>query len=317
MALSAPHLTGIRGLSLADIELILQTAEQFKEVLQRPIKKVPALRDYTIANLFFENSTRTRLSFELAQKRLSADTITFAAASSSVKKGETLLDTVRNILAMKVDMIVIRHEHSGVPHWLSARIKARIINAGDGIQEHPTQALLDAYTLKERFGALKGLRVAIVGDIDHSRVAKSNLDLLVRLGAEVRVYGPSVFMPRGLEAAFGVPKPSAKVEEALAWADAVMVLRIQLERMNMTYFAPHEYQALYGVHRARYEASPNKPVILHPGPINRGVELSSDMADLEGQSLILDQVENGVAVRMAIMYLLGSKGALEAPAPMY
>jgi aspartate carbamoyltransferase catalytic subunit len=214
-------------------------------------------------------------------------------------------------------MIVIRHEHSGVPHWLSARIKARIINAGDGLQEHPTQALLDAYTLKERFGELKGLKVAIVGDIAHSRVAKSNLDLLVRLGAEVRVFGPSIFMPRGLEEAFKIPKPSADIDAALAWADAVMVLRIQLERMDMKYFAPHEYQALYGIHRARYEASPNKPVILHPGPINRGVELSSDMADLEGQSLILDQVENGVAVRMAIMYLLGSKGALEAPAPMY
>jgi aspartate carbamoyltransferase catalytic subunit len=317
MPLSAPHLTGIRGLSVEDIGLILETAVQFKEVLQRPIKKVPALRDYTIANLFFENSTRTRLSFELAQKRLSADTISFAAAGSSVKKGETLIDTVRNILAMKVDMIVIRHENSGVPHWLSARVKARIVNAGDGIQEHPTQALLDAFTLQERFGSLKGLQVAIVGDIAHSRVAKSNMDLLRRMGAQVRIYGPSIFMPRGLEEAFDVPKPSPRVREALEWADAVMVLRIQLERMDTKYFEPHEYMALYGINRELYETVGKKPVILHPGPINRGVELSSDMADLPGTSLILDQVENGVAVRMAVMYLLGSKGTLEAPTPMY
>jgi len=317
MALAAPHLTGIRGLSEEDITLILETSVQFKEVLQRPIKKVPALRDYTIANLFFENSTRTRLSFELAQKRLSADTISFTTASSSVKKGETLLDTVRNILAMKVDMVVIRHQNSGVPHWLSGKIKARIINAGDGIQEHPTQALLDAFTLLQRFGSLRGLRVAIVGDIAHSRVAKSNLDLLVRMGAQVRLFGPSIFMPRGIEQAFSVGKPSPHITEALAWADAVMMLRVQLERMDTRYFTPSEYQTLYGLHRAIYEASPNKPVILHPGPINRGVELSSDMADLEGKSLILDQVENGVAVRMAVMYLLGTKGALQQPAPMY
>lgn len=317
MPLAAPHLTGIRGLSTEDIELILETAVEFKDVLQRPVKKVPALRDCTIANLFFENSTRTRLSFELAQKRLSADTITFAAAQSSVKKGETLLDTVRNILAMKVDMVVIRHEHSGVPHWLSGKIKARVINAGDGLQEHPTQALLDAFTLRERFGSLRGLRVAIVGDIAHSRVAKSNLELLRRMGAEVRVYGPTVFMPSGLQEAFGVPKPSPRVADALAWADAVMVLRIQLERMDTKYFEPHEYRSLYGITRALYEAAPQQPVIMHPGPINRGVELSSDMADLEGKSLILDQVENGVAVRMAVMFLLGSKGALQAPTPMY
>lgn len=317
MSLAAPHLTGIRGLSTEDIQLILDTAVQFKEVLQRPVKKVPALRDYTIANLFFENSTRTRLSFELAQKRLSADTITFAAATSSVKKGETLIDTVRNILAMKVDMIVIRHENSGVPHWLSARVKARVVNAGDGLQEHPTQALLDAYTLIERFGSLKGLRVAIVGDIAHSRVAKSNLDLLRRMGAEVRLFGPSIFMPRGIEQAFDVPKPTANVREALEWADAVMVLRIQLERMDTKYFEPHEYRSLYGIHRELYESVGRNPVVMHPGPINRGVELSSDMADLEGTSLILDQVENGVAVRMAVMYLLGTKGALEAPVAMY
>ena len=310
MSLSTQHLTGIHGLSLEDIELILETTARFKQLLQQPVKKSDALYGYTVANLFFENSTRTLLSFELAQKRLSADSITFSAASSSLNKGETLLDTVQNIVAMKVDMIVIRHSDSGVPDWLAGRVKARIVNAGDGTQEHPTQALLDAFTLIERFGSLKGLRVAIVGDILHSRVAKSNMELLKRLGAEVRVFGPPILMPPGIQETFFVPKPSSSVKEALQWADAVMVLRIQLERQNTKYFEPEEYMQQYGINLELWQSVGRKPVILHPGPINRGVELSSDMADLEGTSLILQQVENGVAVRMAATYLLGMKGPL-------
>lgn len=303
MKLSTKHLLGIRNLTREDIEIILTTASQFKEVLQRPVKKVPSLRDVTIVNLFFENSTRTRISFELAEKRLSADTISFTAGTSSVKKGETLLDTVNNILSMKVDMVVMRHSSSGAPHFLAQHIPAAIINAGDGINEHPTQGLLDAFSMQEKFGQLQGLKVAIIGDIMHSRVAMSNIYLLKKMGAEVMVAGPPTLIPPDTEAAFGV-KVEYNLQKALEWCDVANVLRIQLERQNQVLFSSlREYSLAYGINRRLLDRIKKDIVIMHPGPINRGVELDSDVAD-SGQSLILQQVENGVAVRMAALYLL-------------
>ena len=282
--------------------MLLNTAANFKEVINRPIKKVPSLRDVTIANVFFENSTRTRLSFELAEKRLSADTVNFAASNSSVKKGETLLDTIENILAMKVDMIVIRHASVGVPHFLAKRVKANIINAGDGTHEHPTQALLDAYSVRERLGEIAGKRIVIVGDILHSRVALSNIFIFQKLGAEVMVCGPTTLIPKYINA-LGV-KVSHNVREALAWCDVANVLRIQLERQQIKYFPSlREYALYYGINRALLDSLPKEIVVMHPGPINRGVELASDVADSE-HAIILDQVENGVAVRMAVLYHL-------------
>lgn len=305
MALSTRHLLGIKDLLPSDISLILDTAKQFKEVLNRPVKKVPSLRDVTIVNLFYENSTRTRISFELAQKRLSADVINFSASGSSVSKGETLLDTVNNILSMKVDMVVMRHSASGAPHFLSRHIPAAIINAGDGINEHPTQALLDAYSMMEVFGSLKGLRVAIIGDIMHSRVAQSNIYLLSKMGAEVIVCGPPTLIPKYMEEAFPV-KVEYSVEKALQWCDVANVLRIQLERQNQVLFSSlREYSLVYGINRERLANLNKKVTIMHPGPINRGVELDSDVADGD-QSIILQQVENGVAVRMAALYLLSN-----------
>lgn len=300
--LSQPHLLGIKNITLRDIELIFETAENFKEVINRPIKKVPSLRDVTIANVFFENSTRTRLSFELAQKRLSADVVNFSASTSSVKKGETLLDTVNNILAMKVDMIVMRHASAGAPHFLSRHIKANIINAGDGTHEHPTQALLDAFSIREKLGGIKGKKIAIIGDILHSRVALSNIFALTKLGADVTVCGPPTLLPKFISQ-LGV-RVELDLQKTLAWCDVANVLRIQLERQQLKYFPSlREYSLYYGINRERLDAL-NKPIVLmHPGPINRGVELSSDAAD-SGHSIILDQVENGVAVRMAVMYLL-------------
>lgn len=304
-ALSQKHLLGIKYIQKSDIELILQTASRFKEVLQRPIKKVPSLRDITIANLFFEDSTRTRISFELAEKRLSADTINFSASNSSVKKGETLLDTVRNILAMKVDMVVMRHSSSGAPVFLSQHIPASIVNAGDGTNEHPTQALLDAYSMTEKFGTLKGLRVLIVGDITHSRVAGSNIPLLQKMGAEVTVCGPPTLVPKHLPE-LGV-RVETNLKKALQWCDVANVLRIQLERMDIKYVPTlREYSLFYGINRELLDSLNKQITIMHPGPINRGVELNSDVAD-SGQSLILQQVENGVAVRMAVMYLLAGR----------
>ncbi|MBB1287188.1 aspartate carbamoyltransferase catalytic subunit [Flavisolibacter sp. BT320] len=305
MALSTRHLLGIKDLIPSDISLILDTAKQFKEVLNRPVKKVPSLRDVTIVNLFYENSTRTRISFELAQKRLSADVINFSASGSSVSKGETLLDTVNNILSMKVDMVVMRHSASGAPHFLSRHIPAAIINAGDGINEHPTQALLDAYSMTEVFGSLKGLRVAIIGDIMHSRVAQSNIYLLSKMGAEVIVCGPPTLIPKYMEEAFPV-KVEYDVNKALQWCDVANVLRIQLERQNQVLFSSlREYSLVYGINRERLAKLNKKVTIMHPGPINRGVELDSDVADGD-QSIILQQVENGVAVRMAALYLLSN-----------
>ena len=305
MALSTRHLLGIKDLLPSDISLILDTAKQFKEVLNRPVKKVPSLRDITIVNLFYENSTRTRISFELAQKRLSADVINFSASGSSVSKGETLLDTVNNILSMKVDMVVMRHSASGAPHFLSRHIPAAIINAGDGINEHPTQALLDAYSMTEVFGSLKGLRVAIIGDIMHSRVAQSNIYLLSKMGAEVIVCGPPTLIPKYMEEAFPV-KVEYNVDKALQWCDVANVLRIQLERQNQVLFSSlREYSLVYGINRERLGKLNKKVTIMHPGPINRGVELDSDVADGD-QSIILQQVENGVAVRMAALYLLSN-----------
>jgi len=296
------HLLGIQELSVGEIEMLLNTAANFKEVINRPIKKVPSLRDVTIANVFFENSTRTRLSFELAEKRLSADTVNFAASNSSVKKGETLLDTIENILAMKVDMIVIRHASVGVPHFLAKRVKANIINAGDGTHEHPTQALLDAYSVRERLGEIAGKRIVIVGDILHSRVALSNIFIFQKLGAEVMVCGPTTLIPKYINA-LGV-KVSHNVREALAWCDVANVLRIQLERQQIKYFPSlREYALYYGINRALLDSLPKEIVVMHPGPINRGVELASDVADSE-HAIILDQVENGVAVRMAVLYHL-------------
>ncbi len=303
--LSSKHVIGIEHLTVDDIQLILKTATQFKDIINRPIKKVPTLRDITIANLFFENSTRTRISFELAQKRLSADIINFSSSSSSVKKGETLLDTVNNILSMKVDMIVMRHASPGAAHYLSERIDAHIVNAGDGTHEHPTQALLDAYSMQEKLGDLKGKKIAIIGDIMHSRVALSNIFCLKKLGAEVTLCGPSTLIPKHIEK-LGV-NISHNIDETLQWCDVANVLRIQLERQNTKYFPSlREYALYFGVNRQRLEKLDKEIVIMHPGPINRGVEITSDVADSE-HSIILDQVENGVAVRMAVMYLLVNK----------
>ena len=294
MKLSTRHLLGIKDLSKGDISLFLDTATQFKEVLQRPVKKVPSLRDVTIVNLFYENSTRTRISFELAEKRLSADTINFTASGSSVSKGETLLDTVNNILSMKVDMVVMRHSATGAPHFLAQHIPAAIVNAGDGINEHPTQGLLDAFSIRERIGKLEGTKVAIIGDILHSRVAMSNMYLLTKMGAKVTVCGPPTLIPRHIEAAFGVTV-NYNLEETLNWCDVANVLRIQLERQNQVLFSSlREYNLSYGVSRKLLERLKKDIVVMHPGPINRGVELDSDVAD-SGQSIILQQVENGVA----------------------
>src|SRR5687768_188275 len=306
MSLSSKHLLGIRDLTKEDISLILNTASQFKEVLQRPIKKVPSLRDITIVNLFYENSTRTRLSFELAEKRLSADVINFSASGSSVSKGETLLDTVNNILSMKVDMVVMRHSASGAPHFLAKHIPAAIINAGDGINEHPTQALLDAFSIKEKLGSLAGRKIAIIGDIMHSRVAQSNIHLLKKMGAEVLVCGPPTLIPKYMYEAFGV-KVEYSLKKALAWCDVANVLRIQLERQSQVLFSSlREYSLAYGINKKVLEGLSKEITIMHPGPINRGVELDSDVADGK-QSIILQQVENGVAVRMAVLYLLAGR----------
>jgi aspartate carbamoyltransferase catalytic subunit len=303
MALSTKHLLGIKDLQTEDIQLILSTATQFKEVLQRPVKKVPTLRDVTIVNLFYENSTRTRISFELAEKRLSADVVNFTVSSSSAAKGETLLDTVNNILSMKVDMVVMRHSASGAPHYLSKHIDAPIINAGDGINEHPTQALLDAFSMQEQLGKIEGLKVAIIGDIMHSRVALSNIYLLKKMGAEVMVSGPPTLIPTYLQEALGI-QVEYNIDKALAWCDVANVLRIQLERQNQPLFSSlREYNLAYGISKARLQKLNKEILIMHPGPINRGVEMDSDVADCQ-QSIILDQVENGVAVRMACLYLL-------------
>jgi aspartate carbamoyltransferase catalytic subunit len=303
MALSTKHLLGIKDLNTEDIQLILSTASQFKEVLQRPVKKVPTLRDINIVNLFYENSTRTRISFELAEKRLSADVVNFTVSSSSAAKGESLLDTVNNILSMKVDMVVMRHSASGAPHFLAKHIDAAIINAGDGINEHPTQALLDAFSMLERFGSLKGLKVAILGDVMHSRVALSNIYLLKKMGAEIMVAGPPTLIPTYLQAAMDI-QVEYNIDKALAWCDVANVLRIQLERQNQPLFSSlREYNLAYGITMERLNKLNKEIVIMHPGPINRGVEMDSDVADSK-HSIILDQVENGVAVRMACLYLL-------------
>ena len=308
MQLSTKHLLGIKDLSAEDISLILNTASQFKEVLQRPVKKVPSLRDITIVNLFYENSTRTRISFELAEKRLSADTSNFSASASSVSKGETLLDTVNNILSMKVDMVVMRHSASGAPHFLAKHIPAAIVNAGDGINEHPTQALLDAFSIQEKTGSLEGKKVLLIGDIMHSRVALSNIYLLKKMGAEVMVAGPPTLIPTYIEQALQV-KVEYNLKKALQWCDVANVLRIQLERQNQVLFSSlREYNLAYGVSRKLLDGLQKEIVIMHPGPINRGVEIDSDVAD-SSQSIILQQVENGVAVRMAVLYLLAGKKA--------
>jgi aspartate carbamoyltransferase catalytic subunit len=300
--LTQKHLLGIKNITREDIELIFETADNFKQVINRPIKKVPSLRDVTIANVFFENSTRTRLSFELAQKRLSADVINFSASNSSVKKGETLLDTVNNILAMKVDMIVMRHASVGAPHFLSKHIKANIVNAGDGTHEHPTQALLDAFSIREKLGTLTGKKVAIIGDILHSRVALSNIFALQKMGAKVMVCGPPTLLPKFI-GSLGV-QVEFDVQKALEWCDVANVLRIQLERQQIKYFPSlREYSLYYGITKKMLDNLKKEIVLMHPGPINRGVELSSDAAD-SSHSVILDQVENGVAIRMAVLYLL-------------
>lgn len=306
MKLSTKHLLGIKDLQKEDIQLILSTAAQFKEVLQRPVKKVPSLRDVTIVNLFYENSTRTRMSFELAERRLSADVLNFAASSSSAAKGETLLDTVNNILSMKVDLVVMRHSASGAPHFLAKHIPAAIVNAGDGINEHPTQALLDAFSMQERTGRIEGLKVAIIGDIMHSRVALSNMYLLKKMGAEIMVVGPPTLIPKYLEQALGV-RVTYNLQEALQWCDVANVLRIQLERQNQPLFSSlREYNLAYGIKQSVLDKLNKEIVIMHPGPINRGVELDSDVAD-GPHSIILNQVENGVAVRMAVLYLLAGR----------
>jgi aspartate carbamoyltransferase catalytic subunit len=303
--LSVKHLLGIKDLLPEDIESIFITADSFKQVINRPIKKVPSLRDITVANLFFENSTRTKLSFELAQKRLSADVINFSASGSSVKKGETLIDTVNNILAMKVDMVVMRHSSPGAAVFLSKHINAKIINAGDGTHEHPTQALLDAYSIREKLGSVKGKKVVIVGDILHSRVALSNIFCLQKLGAEVMVCGPSTLIPRHIHE-LGV-KVETNLDKALAWCDVANMLRIQLERQETRYFPSlREYSMMYGLDQDRMNRIGKDIVVMHPGPINRGVEITTEVAD-GSNSIILDQVENGVAVRMAVMYLLAGK----------
>ena len=304
-SLSVDHLIGIKNLTREDIELIFSTADNFKDVINRPIKKVPSLRDITIANLFFENSTRTKLSFELAEKRLSADVINFSSSSSSVKKGETLVDTVNNILAMKVDMVVMRHPNPGAPDFLSRQVQARIVNAGDGTHEHPTQALLDSYSICEKLGSVEGKKVVIVGDILHSRVALSNIYALQKLGAEVMVCGPATLLPKYIST-LGV-KTETNLRKALEWCDVANILRIQLERQDIAFFPSlREYSMLYGVNRKLLDSLKKEVLIMHPGPINRGVELASDVADSD-QSIILQQVENGVAVRMAVLYLLAGK----------
>ena len=303
--LSTRHLLGIKDLTEHDIQLILDTAANFKDVLNRPIKKVPSLRDITIANVFFENSTRTRLSFELAEKRLSADTINFAASSSSVSKGETLIDTVNNILAMKVDMIVMRHPYAGAGVFLSKHVDAQIVNAGDGAHEHPTQALLDSFSIRERYGDVAGRKVAIIGDILHSRVALSNILCLQKQGAEVMVCGPTTLIPKYITS-LGV-KVEHDLMKALNWCDVANMLRIQLERQDIAYFPSlREYSMLYGLNKEILDSLDKEITIMHPGPINRGVEITSDVADSK-HSIILDQVENGVAVRMAVLYLLAGK----------
>ncbi len=309
--LSTKHLLGIKYIQAEDIKRIFDTATEFKEVINRPIKKVPSLRDVTVANLFFENSTRTRISFELAEKRLSADVVNFSAASSSVKKGETLLDTVNNILAMKVDMVVMRHPAPGAHFYLSQRIPANIINAGDGTHEHPTQALLDAFSMREALNdELAGKHIAIFGDILHSRVAMSNIFCLQKLGAKVRVCGPPTLIPKHLHK-LGV-EVSHDLRSTLEWCDVANVLRIQLERQDIKYFPSlREYHNVYGINKQLLDSLDSEVVIMHPGPINRGVEISSDVADSD-QSIILDQVENGVAVRMAVLYLLSSKEEKDA-----
>ena len=303
--LSTPHVLGIKYLTVDDIQLIFETAENFKEVINRPIKKVPSLRDVTVANLFFENSTRTRISFELAEKRLSADTINFSASSSSVKKGETLLDTVNNILSMKVDMVVMRHPAPGAPAFLSKHINANIINAGDGTHEHPTQALLDAFSMREKLGDLTGKKVVIVGDVLHSRVALSNIFCLQKLGAEIKVCGPPTLLPKYInELGIGV---EYNIRKALEWCDVANVLRIQLERQDIKYFPSiREYTQYFGINKKILDSLDSEVIIMHPGPINRGVELTSDVADSD-QSIILQQVENGVAIRMAVLYLLAAR----------
>ena len=303
--LRTPHLLGIKDLNREEIELIFTTADSFKEVINRPIKKVPSLRDITVANVFFENSTRTRLSFELAEKRLSADVINFSTSNSSVKKGETLLDTVNNILAMKVDMVVMRHASPGAPHFLSRNISANVINAGDGTHEHPTQALLDSYSIRGKLGGVEGKKIAIIGDILHSRVALSNIFALQKLGAEVMVCGPATLLPKHITE-LGV-KVTLNLLEALEWCDVANVLRIQLERQQVKYFPSlREYSLYYGINKKLLDGLKKPITIMHPGPINRGVELSSDVADSD-HAIILDQVENGVAIRMAVLYLLANR----------
>jgi aspartate carbamoyltransferase catalytic subunit len=303
--LSVNHLLGIKYINKQDIDLIFETADHFKEVINRPIKKVPSLRDITIANIFFENSTRTKLSFELAQKRLSADVISFSAAQSSVKKGETLIDTVNNILSMKVDMVVMRHSSPGAAHFLSQNVKASIVNAGDGAHEHPTQALLDSYSIREKLGDVAGKKVVIVGDVLHSRVALSNIFALQMQGAEVKVCGPKTLIPRHIES-LGV-KVEPNLRKALEWCDVANMLRVQNERMEVNYFpSTREYAQQYGLDKNLLDSLNKEIIIMHPGPINRGVEITSDVADSK-QSVILNQVENGVAIRMAVIYLLASK----------
>lgn len=305
-SLSTKHLLGIKNINQNDMELIFKTADAFKEVINRPIKKVPSLRDMTIANIFFENSTRTRISFELAQKRLSADVINFSSSSSSVSKGETLVDTVNNILAMKVDMVVMRHPKPGACVFLSKHINAQIINAGDGTHEHPTQALLDAYSIREKLGGVEGKKVVIVGDILHSRVALSNILCLQKLGAEVMVCGPTTLIPKHIET-LGV-KVETNLRRALQWCDVANMLRIQLERQDIKFFPTlREYTLQYGLTLDILNSLDKEIVIMHPGPINRGVEISSEVADSAAHSIILQQVENGVAVRMAVMYLLAGQ----------
>ncbi|WP_107040095.1 aspartate carbamoyltransferase catalytic subunit [Brumimicrobium mesophilum] len=303
--LSVEHLIGIEDLTARDIEIIFQTADRFKEVINRPIKKVPSLRDTTIANVFFENSTRTKLSFELAEKRLSADVVNFSASSSSVTKGETLVDTVNNILSMKVDMVVMRHPNPGAAKFLAERVNAKVINAGDGTHEHPTQALLDSYSIREKLGEVKGKKVVIVGDILHSRVALSNIYALQKQGAEVMVCGPTTLIPKFIHE-LGV-KVEHNLRKALEWCDVANMLRIQLERQDIQYFPSlREYTMLYGLDKKLLNSLSKEIVVMHPGPINRGVEITSDVADSK-QSIILNQVENGVAIRMAVIYLLASK----------
>jgi aspartate carbamoyltransferase catalytic subunit len=303
--LSVNHLLGIKYINKKDIDLIFETADHFKEVINRPIKKVPSLRDITIANIFFENSTRTKLSFELAQKRLSADVISFSAAQSSVKKGETLIDTVNNILSMKVDMVVMRHSSPGAAHFLSQNVKASIVNAGDGAHEHPTQALLDSYSIREKLGEVAGKKVVIVGDILHSRVALSNIYALQMQGAEVKVCGPKTLIPRYIESLGVTVEPDLR--KALNWCDVANMLRVQNERMDVNFFpSTREYAQQYGLDKTLLDSLNKEIVIMHPGPINRGVEITSDVADSK-QSMILNQVENGVAIRMAVIYLLASK----------